>query len=242
MTAVTGPATPQFPADSFFGMLPPQVRQRMQQHGRAQVLKSGEHLHVDENSVPPLVMRGIALVEQGEADHPTTFSYVGPGDLATEQHTLGLSGTGLPVLPVLRMTFKTRGHVLRFGRDDFASIMGMSPACTAALAASVLVKYQRELWHRSLFAEKVPTRLYRMLWQLGRRFGTVDRFTEARKGIELINIDLDVTNQDLAKLIGASDSSVTDVLKLLREKGWIRTRYRHFTLVRDRLGSDPWSI
>jgi CRP/FNR family cyclic AMP-dependent transcriptional regulator len=105
-------------------------------------------------------------------------------------------------------------QVLTLHRDDLLDVIGKH----SELAADMLAALSERLRRTNVLLEDViyldlPTRLRRRLLELGEKHGLV-----TKRGIE---IDLRLTQQDLANFVGASRVAINKLLGVFQDKGLI---------------------
>jgi len=104
--------------------------------------------------------------------------------------------------------------VLTLNRDDFLDVIGKHPG----LAGDMLAALSDRLRHTNVLLEDaifldLSTRLRRRLTELSEKHGL-----ETARGIE---IDLRLTQQDLANFVGASRVAINKLLGIFQDKGLI---------------------
>jgi len=162
-----------------------------------------------------LVESGLALIR---ADHPRTFREVvvchaGPGALVLPPR----AGEVLVALVPTRATVLTEGL-----RDRLLAIPGAAPVLFDALATTVRQK------HRTIEALARPHHLDRLrakLLQLAADHGVV--------GPDGVRLDLPLTHELLAEMVGSARETVTRSLDELQSEGFITRRGRSYRLTVD---------
>jgi CRP/FNR family transcriptional regulator, cyclic AMP receptor protein len=115
-------------------------------------------------------------------------------------------------------------------RSDFAKFLGTHPE-VAIRAIGILSARVRALGHAlvGLATDNVKTRIARLLM----RFASVSSITpcsDGRLGSEVC-VNVRLTHQDIANLIGASRQTVTSTLTHLRKCGTVRTVNQHIHIL-----------
>jgi len=116
-------------------------------------------------------------------------------------------------------------EVLMLHRDDLLDIVGRH----AELAVDIMIALSERLRRTNLLLEDsifldLPRRLCRRLLELGEKHGF-----EMDKGIE---IDLNLTQQDLAEIVGASRVAVNRLLGLFQDMGLVSISKKHIIILR----------
>ena len=116
-------------------------------------------------------------------------------------------------------------QVLTLHRNDFLDFLGKYPE----LVSSILATLSRRLRRTDTLVEDaafldLSARLAKRLLQLGERHGI--------KTDEGIEIDLHLTQQDVANLVGASRVAVNRQLRLYQARGIIHIGRPHITILR----------
>jgi CRP/FNR family cyclic AMP-dependent transcriptional regulator len=116
-------------------------------------------------------------------------------------------------------------QALTLHRDDFLDVIGKH----AGLAADMLAALSERLRRANALLEDVifldlSTRLRRRLLELSEKHGLV-----TKRGTE---IDLRLTQQDLANFVGASRVSINKLLGVFQDKGLIRIDKKRIVILR----------
>ena len=89
---------------------------------------------------------------------------------------------------------------------------------------NVLCARLRQVWQtQSLSSSKADSRIRMGIYQLAQKHGVQDA--------QGMIIDLKITHQELAEMVGTSRETVTRVIAQLREKGIIEVEHRRMTLI-----------
>jgi CRP/FNR family transcriptional regulator, cyclic AMP receptor protein len=170
----------------------------------------GEELHV-------VVQGHLKVVALGEAGEEAVLTIVGPGDLFGEMSLLDggpRSATVIPLEPV-------ETYALR--REDFLQLLRSSPAAAegvlAALAGTIR-RLSREV--TDLMFLDLRGRLVRKLLELAAEHGR-----SADGGVE---IEVELTQEELASMIGATRPRVNNMLRFFEDQGAIARRGRRLVI------------
>jgi CRP-like cAMP-binding protein len=120
-------------------------------------------------------------------------------------------------------------HVLRVPREELRRVFDGNPRIALSVTTQIGNRFKRiESRVESLVFRNLRSRVSHILLELAEDFGRED---EGR-----ILIDLPLSQQDVATLVGATRQSVNLCLRELREAGLVSYRNRRFTL------SDPGAL
>lgn len=142
----------------------------------------------------------------------------GPGDVIGLLEIL----TGRP--RVSTVTSITPGVLRAFTSNEFDRLLGDAPDATAAAVAVVADRVRGLIESRLLSAAPVPVRLADALLRLARSHGRADPDGTVR-------IDLALSQDDLAMIVGASRDSVAKTLMLWRRRDMVATRRRSIVIL-----------
>ena len=126
--------------------------------------------------------------------------------------------TGQPRSATVRVAVEGRGR--RIGERDFAAFLARYPNATRAVSRAITDKLRSATRRRVEFATlSVQARLARVLLELTAVYGK-----QAPRGFE---IDVELTQPELAALVGVGEATIQRVLANLRKTGVVDTGYRH---------------
>jgi CRP/FNR family transcriptional regulator, cyclic AMP receptor protein len=109
--------------------------------------------------------------------------------------------------------------------EDFVAFLSRDQAAAAAISRSIIAKARWNIARRIDFAGcSVATRLARVLVELDRSYGQPGPEGGRTLGVQL-------TQPELAALVGAQDPTVHKALRELRQAGIIETRYRSIVII-----------
>lgn len=115
-------------------------------------------------------------------------------------------------------------RVCIISRDDFAELVRRKPEVALMLIRSMSERLrQAESQIEDLVFRSVPARVASLLTKLAEEHG--------RMGREGITIDLRLTHQDIANMVGATRETVTNVLNGLRSSGIIEIAQKRVRIV-----------
>jgi CRP/FNR family transcriptional regulator len=119
--------------------------------------------------------------------------------------------------------------VLAIPQQDFKSFLASHPD-TAMRVIDLLSCRLRTLGDMllNLTSDDVTTRVVKLLIRLSARYGR-------RLATEDVCLDIDLTHQDIADMIGTSRQTVTSVLSDLRRRGAVRVENHHIHIPSQRL-------
>lgn len=122
----------------------------------------------------------------------------------------------------------TDGQVIAVPREPFEVLLAAEPRLGINFSRALSVKLEAALRQLDLLAfSSAAERIGRLLAALAREHG----IGEGPK----VEIDLDLTHQDIAAMLGVSRESVTIVLNRLKSSGAVAYREEHLVVDRDRL-------
>lgn len=165
-----------------------------------------------------LLKKGVVKISKLTFDgRELTLALLKPGEIFGELEVLGAGETGT----------QAEAHsdvmicVLR--RKDLLGLMQMKP--DLGISLSKLIGFRRRVIENrmeNLIFRNVPQRLAVLFLELKGEFGRSE-------GNE-IKIDVPLTHEDLANLIGSARATVTDVLNDFKKQGIIQTAGKYFIL------------
>jgi CRP/FNR family transcriptional regulator, cyclic AMP receptor protein len=213
---------PAWTPGSFLALITPRERDALLALGTTRRLPGGRHLVVEggADTHVEVIRQGVVKVTSDVGGVPRLLAIRLPGDLIGE--LAGFTGNGRSA------TVTTCGPVVStvVGPADFAYFVGRHPTVAAQVTATVGRKLRWANDRRSEFtAFPVPVRLARMLLEIATSCGEA-----VRDGV-LIGVELSQT--ELASIVGAREDTVQRALRALRGRGLIRTGYRRITVLDD---------
>lgn len=209
----------EWPEDSFIRQLPDDER--------AALLDAGTPLRFEDDEI--LLVQGdvgdflyvltgglVKVIVAAESGAATTLTIRSRGDLMGEFALLDNKPR--------TATARAAGPVtaLRIGGSAFAAIAGRYPAIQAAVTRYVLGKMRASTERRA--AERVweaSERVAQVLYELGRKHAQPDHNGTIR---------IPITQSELGDLAGVAVSTAERVLKDLRKRGAVSTRYREIAI------------
>ncbi|GAB2941167.1 Crp/Fnr family transcriptional regulator [Nonomuraea fastidiosa] len=207
----------------------------LDQQTQAEILALGEPQHFDAGDV---------LLRQGDprVDHVYLLRSTRAGMCACAKVTAN-RGTGVETLLGIRVSGDLIGEmgVLR-GTERSATVTSCTPTLAFRITAKSFTNYLKQrpqvataiaamLANRLDWANQrrldfaafdIPVRLARIIGELARRHGV-----ETPAGIEL---GVNLSQQELGRLIGARDAAVSKAMRFLKETGVLRTGYRQYVI------------
>ncbi|MFQ5946126.1 MAG: Crp/Fnr family transcriptional regulator [Anaerolineae bacterium] len=160
----------------------------------------------------------VRLFLLSEMGQEMSVDFLAAGDVFGELSLLD----GLPRVRGAMTTEKTVVYYLR--RDDFLRNLEANPHLAAGIIGNLSARLRDALDSvESLAFLDVHGRVAKKLLELAEKHGVEDDGA--------VSIDLRLTQQDLASLIGASRESVNKVMGSYREKGWIRMEGQKVAIV-----------
>lgn len=204
-----------------FADLPSAVVARLVDHLPMHTLRAGERFDVSETDAACcLVAAGRAALEfRTEADTRRTASLLEQGDLLVRPVQ-----TWAAVGPRLEARAIEDTHILIVGHERMAlwlTVPTLAQNIVRTLSAQVA---DRELALAITLEPRMERRLLLKLRQIGLRWGRVTP--------EGVRLDLRLTHQELAEMIGGARESVTLALGRLAEQGLVEVRNRVVIITR----------
>ena len=166
----------------------------------------GEHLY--------LILDGKVKLGHGAPDgRESLMAVLGPGEMFGE---LSLFDPGLRTSTA---TALTDAIVLALGNDQLMPLLEGRPAVAAALLQALARRLRRtnEAMADLVFSD-VPGRVAKALMELGEKFGTLTP--------DGLLVTHDMTQEELAQLVGASRETVNKALAEFGHRGWIKLESR----------------
>jgi CRP-like cAMP-binding protein len=172
-----------------------------------------------------VIMDGKVKLGQTSSDgRETLLGVLGPGEMFGE---LSLFDPGLRTSTA---TALTDAVVLGMGHDQLGPWLAGRPEVAASLLQALARRLRRtnEAMADLVFSD-VPGRVAKALMDLGEKFGTVTP--------EGLMVTHDMTQEELAQLVGASRETVNKALADFAQRGWIRLESRQVLILDvERLG------
>lgn len=207
-----------FPSETFLAELDAAARDLVLSAGRGVELPPGSSLLFEGDLSGRLVVirSGAARVFATAANgREVLLNVVGPGELLGQVSALDGGPHSASV------TTMTDAAVVFLDADAFRSLLDARVEVAEAVARTLARDLRRVERHRvELAAYDVPTRLAGRLVYLADRLPT--------DGVE---IEIPVSQRELAEWCNASREAVTKALKGFRAHGWVRTDQRSITVV-----------
>lgn len=212
-----------WPPNTFLGSLDPATRDEMLSAGDPLQVASGETIVMEGDRRTRhvfLIIQGYVKVVSNSADGKVALLAIrAGGDLVGELAALDGSPRVASVVTVGAC------FVRRLGQRDFLDFLARHPGAALAVNATVAGKLRHSTWQRIEFGTSpVPVRAVRMLLYLATRYGEA-----TREGVLIASL----TQQELAAMIGSRENSVHKILRELKARKVIETRYGRI-LIRDR--------
>lgn len=177
----------------------------------------GDHLY--------LILSGKVKLGQGSSDgRESLMAILGPGEMFGE---LSLFDPGLRTSTAAALTEAT---MLALGNDQLMPLLDGRSEVAAALLQALARRLRRtnEAMADLVFTD-VPGRVAKALMDLGEKFGTLTP--------EGLLVKHDMTQEELAQLVGASRETVNKALAEFGNRGWIRLESRQVMIMDvERLG------
>jgi len=172
-----------------------------------------------------LILEGKVKLGHASADgRESLMAVLGPGEMFGE---LSLFDPGLRASSA---TALTEARVVRLGNSQLMPWLADRPEVSAALLQALARRLRRtsETMADLVFSD-VPGRVAKALMELGEKFGTL---TPA--GLQVTH---DMTQEELAQLVGASRETVNKALADFAQRGWITLESRQVLILDvERLG------
>jgi CRP/FNR family transcriptional regulator, cyclic AMP receptor protein len=205
---------------SFYGMLTSEERGRLLRESALIRAYQPGYMLMMENGPAPRAMVLLAGWAKAtfvtDAGEEIVLRIYGPGDLFSSEAALG-NQPGLETVTAL-----TRCSAFLLPARRFADLITASPGITRAFNLAVLKRAQGADEQIRLRYAPAGARLAHVLLELADRVGT-----ETPDGI---TIPIELSQEELASMIGASRSTAARELGRLRGLGLIRTGYRTITI------------
>lgn len=200
--------------DAAWEALAPRLTTRVVARGEALFREGdpGDELHV--------VVDGKVKITRASADgRENAIAILGPGDLLGELAIFDSQERGATATAVNDTTLAS------LARADFMSWLSEHPAVSLELlrALAVRLRQTNEAMADLVFTD-VPGRIAKTLLGLGERFGSPT-------GDGGVRVAHDLTQEELAQLVGASRETVNKALSDFATRGWIRLDGRAVVLL-----------
>jgi CRP/FNR family transcriptional regulator, cyclic AMP receptor protein len=177
----------------------------------------GDHMYV--------IVEGKVKLGQTSTDgRESLLGVLGPGEMFGE---LSLFDPGMRTSTATALTDTT---VLLMGHDQLKPWLSGRPEVAAALLQALARRIRRtnDAMADLVFSD-VPGRVAKALMDLGEKFGEVTP--------EGLMVTHDMTQEELAQLVGASRETVNKALADFAQRGWIRLESRQVLIIDvERLG------
>jgi len=177
----------------------------------------GDHMYV--------IVEGKVTLGRTSADgRESLLGVLGPGEMFGE---ISLFDPGTRTSTATALTDSV---VLALGNDQLSPWLAGRPEVATALLQALARRIRRtnEAMADLVFSD-VPGRVAKALMDLGEKFGTVTT--------EGLLVTHDMTQEELAQLVGASRETVNKALADFAQRGWIRLESRQVLIVDvERLG------
>ncbi len=177
----------------------------------------GDHMYV-------IVEGKVKLGQTSNDGRESLLGVLGPGEMFGE---LSLFDPGMRTSTATALTDAT---VLGLGHDQLTPWLSGRPEVAAALLMALARRLRRtnEAMADLVFSD-VPGRVAKALMDLGEKFGAVSS--------EGLMVTHDMTQEELAQLVGASRETVNKALADFAQRGWIRLESRQVLILDvERLG------
>lgn len=205
----------------FGAELTEQERAELVQHGRLRRLPGGTPLFVEgtHSDTVVIVIAGRVKVFTSAADGTKVVLAVrGPGALLGEVAAIDGQPHSASVSSLEPV------HVLTVGSRQFTAFLHTHPRTMWLLMRSLTARL------RDADRKRVEFGVYDTLGRLARRLiELVDRFGQPTEAG--IRIALPLTQEELARWVGASPEAVTKAFRTLRADGYVRTQRRTITVI-----------
>ncbi len=179
--------------------------------------RPGDHMYV--------IVEGKVKLGQTSSDgRESLLGVLGPGEMFGE---LSLFDPGMRTSTATSLTDSV---VLALGHDQLTPWLAGRPEVAAALLQALARRIRRtnEAMADLVFSD-VPGRVAKALMDLGEKFGAVTP--------EGLMVTHDMTQEELAQLVGASRETVNKALADFTQRGWIRLESRQVLILDvERLG------
>ncbi|GAA1285369.1 Crp/Fnr family transcriptional regulator [Planotetraspora silvatica] len=204
-----------WPPATLLGSLEPRIRETLLSLGTFSQFVSGETLIMEGDPRTKdvfLIVQGYMKVVSNSADGKVVLLAIrSDGDLVGELASLDGSPRVASVVTVGPC------FVRKISQRDFLGFLADHPDVALAVNANVVGKLRHATWHRIEFGTSpMPVRVARVLIYLAQRYGET-----TAEGVLIGSL----TQPELAAMIGAREHSVHKILRSMRERQVIATRY-----------------
>ena len=156
-----------------------------------------------------IIAAGKVKVSYTEDDNETIIALLAPGDFFGELSIIDGEGRSADVVAV------EQTEVLVLSAADFHTCLATMPAIALALLREIAGRLRRSTtWIRALSSQDVYGRIAQQLISLSDHHG-IDQGDGGRR------INLRLTQNDLAGIVGASRESVNKAMGYFKQKTWI---------------------
>jgi CRP-like cAMP-binding protein len=208
-------------ASNFLGLLDDAARTALVAAGTERFYRAGRPVYDEGRTAQTL-----AVLLEGRVKVATTtregtnllLALRGPGDLIGELSTL----VGEERTATVTAIDDVRLLVVPY--DDFDDLLAIHPQMIATLVRVLVGRVRESDGHRVELEQDTDERLARQLVRLA------DRFGKARPD-GVVDIDLPLTQEEIASLTWASRGAVAEALRRLRDAGLIETARRRIVLL-----------
>lgn len=219
---MAGPMAEERSGQTFLGALHTAEREELQRIGRFRRFRRGETLfhEGDPSDFVVLILEGNVKVScAAECGAETLLAVCGVGDIVGELSAVDGKPRSAQVAALDAV------HVRMIPAADFTRFLEAHPRVLKVLLALISGRLRDADRERAeVRAFGVPSRLALRLLELSQ--------THGRQTPEGIELELPLSQQELAEWVGASREAVAKALRLLRERGAIDTRRRAITVLR----------
>ncbi len=186
-----------------------------------QDLKKGEVLFeegADGDRLFILIAGKIKLVHSAEDGRESVFMVLGTGDMFGELSVFDPGPRSSTAIAV------TNSKVLGLSNADLQPWLAQHPEVSHSLLQALANRLRRanEAMSDLVFAD-VSGRVAKAIIELGEKFGT--------PGDDGIHVPHDLTQEELAQLVGASRETVNKALADFATRGWIRVETRSVEII-----------
>ena len=204
-----------------FAALDPDAAEALQAAARTRRFRRGDIVFAEGESGDALyvVIDGKVKIFRTSPDgRENMLAVLGPGELIGE---LSLFDPGPRTATASALT---EVKLLGLGHGDLQPWLNARPEVAAALLRAVARRLRKTNDQMSdLVFSDVPGRVARALLDLSRRFGV-----QSEEGIHVVH---DLTQEELAQLVGASRETVNKALADFAGRGWLRLEARAVILL-----------
>ena len=184
-------------------------------------LKKGEvlfHEGDSEDRLYVVVSGKIKLGRSGSAGRENLLAVIGPGQMFGELSVFDPGPRSTTATAVTACEIRTLEH------DELMGWLSDRPEVAQGLLGQMAARLRRanDVVADLVFSD-VPGRVAKQLLELARRFG--------ERGDDGIHVHHDLTQEELAQLVGASRETVNKALADFASRGWVRREGRAVVLL-----------